>query len=446
VSAAILESRVVRGGTCTGCGACVALDRHRSSRMRGTARGVVPELGREVDLPEWTLDACPGYGIDYPALTRLHYGAAATEALVGPFIAVRTGFAADPRIRTAGASGGVMTRTLLHLLESGRVDGAVLVRQGTPTPAEARAVVVDSAEEILRCAQSVYVPVSTLDVLPRLDPGRRYAITCLPEQSAALRVMQARGFGPALAVKYVLGPYTGTALEPGAVRALLRGAGVKDDDEITSLQWRAGEWPGHLEITTASGRLVRSRKAHYNFLIPFFVTQTSLQGMDFANEFADLSVGDAWSPVLESLGGGHSVFLTRSKEMEAVVSEMVREGLLEAREETRDKASEMHGHMIDFKKRGGYIRNRMRRALCLAAPDWGHRPEPIGALRLAVEAVIAGVFAICRTAPARSLAARMPESVLGPVFDWLRVAWKELSRPAKRRRLRELRMVPTRHG
>ncbi len=74
-------------------------------------------------------------------------------------------------------------------------------------------------------------------------------------------------------------------------------------DGITSLKWRAGEWPGYLEIKTESGRLIRSNKFYYNYLIPFFITRNSLQNMDFANEFCDLSVGDAWSPRFEKAGG-----------------------------------------------------------------------------------------------------------------------------------------------
>ena len=76
--------------------------------------------------------------------------------------------------------------------------------------------------------------------------------------------------------------------------------------------------------------MLTSKKVYYNFLIPFFVTQNSLQNMDFANEFCDLSVGDAWSPNFEAQGGGHSVITTRSDAMERVVQEMERAGKLTA--------------------------------------------------------------------------------------------------------------------
>ncbi|MDR1190732.1 MAG: Coenzyme F420 hydrogenase/dehydrogenase, beta subunit C-terminal domain, partial [Verrucomicrobiales bacterium] len=235
---------------------------------------------------------------------------------MGHVIAARVGHADDEKIRRAGASGGVMTAVLLHLLETGRIDGAVVARQGVPAPESARAVIAATNEEIMAAAQSVYIPVSMLERLSDLAPGKNYAMTVLPEEALLLRRLQRDNYAPARQIKWLLGPYTGTALRPEAIRCLLRANGVKDGDGINSLKWRAGEWPGYLEIIMESGKVVRSKKVYYNFLIPFFITRNSLFSMDFTNEFCDLAVGDAWSPAFESKGGGHSVVLSRSTEME----------------------------------------------------------------------------------------------------------------------------------
>ena len=80
--------------------------------------------------------------------------------------------------------------------------------------------------------------------------------------------------------------------------------------------------------------------------------------MDFTNEFADLAVGDAWSFVFESQGGGHLIVVTRTPAMESVIAEMMERGLLELEQEDPLKASDMHGHMLDFKKRDNWLRNQ----------------------------------------------------------------------------------------
>jgi coenzyme F420 hydrogenase subunit beta len=430
-----LKRKVVDAGICTGCGACVALDSSGDSHMEDTPLGPQPVFSSHADLPTYADAVCPGRGVDYPRLYQQHYGQHPANWLAGCAEKVRTGFAGDPEIRKAGASGGVLTQTLIYLLESRRVDAVILAKQGVPTAEKARAVIATTREEIIAGAQSVYIPVSMLDILRGLEPGKTYAMTCLPEQSAALRVMQQNGFKPALQIRYVVGPYTGTALYPAAIRCFLRSKRVREDDAITSLNWRAGEWPGCLEIKTAGGRVIQTPKVYYNFLIPFFVTQTSLQSMDFANEFADLAVGDAWSPVFEAQGGGHSIVVTRTAEMESVISEMCGNGLLKLDEEDPAKASDMHGHMLDFKKRGGWLRNQWRRKTGRAAPDYGYCPSRIPASRIMVEVIISSLFAVGKTRFARWMVSCIPESIIGPVFNKLRLGWKKASKPTKRKGL-----------
>jgi len=434
---------VVRAGICVGCGACVAMDSSGRSVMEDTEAGPVPVMHPDCALPDDVMAVCPARGVHYPELYRLHYGQHPESWLVGHIEKVRVGYAADPVIRKAGASGGVLTQALLHLLETGRVDAVILARQGVPEPEKARAVIARTREEVIAGAQSVYIPVSMLDSLQKLEPGKRYAMTCLPEQAAALRVMQQRGLASALQIKYVVGPYTGTALYPAAIRCFLRSKGVRDQDAITSLRWRAGEWPGYLEITTGSGKIVRTPKVYYNFLIPFFVTQTSLQSMDFVNEFADLAVGDAWSPVFERQGGGHSIVVTRTKEMEAIVAEMQDRGLVKLQEEDAGKASDMHGHMLDFKKRGGWLRNQWRRRTGRPAPDYGYRPLRVPFSRVCVEVVISGIFAVGKSRLARWAVSNIPESLIGPVFNQLRLGWKKASRPTKRKGLANFQVTMT---
>ncbi len=409
--------------------------------MERTPRGPQPVYAPGADLPELAWEACPGKGVDYPKLYIDHYGRLPDSWLVGNIVATRTGHAADPAIRAVGASGGVTTAVLIHLLECGLIDGAIVVRQGVPEPLEASAVIATSRDEIIAAAQSVYIPVSVLDILPRLEPGKRYAMTLVPEQAAALRRLQASGHPKAQQIEYVLGPYTGTALYPAAIDNFLRSHGVKRNDPVTSLEWRAGEWPGYLEIRTKSGKVLRSKKVYYNFLIPFFVTRASLQSMDFANEFCDLSVGDAWSPKFEAEGGGHSVAVTRSAKMEAVITEMVAAGQLALEPEDNLKATEMHGHMIDFKKRGGHIRNTWRRRWGRAAPDYGMRPEHVPASRKAVEFAISSLFVVGGTGLARGVLRLIPEKVIGPVFNKLRLSWKNLSKPTKRKGLADFKMI-----
>ena len=134
---------------------------------------------------------------------------------------------------------------------------------------------------------------------------------------------------------------------------------------------------------------------------------------------------------------------TRSPEMEKIIGGMERAGLLVTAFEDPLQALTMHGHMLDFKKRGGYIRNRLRRIMGKKAPDYGVRPHPLPVSRIAVELVVSMIFLIGGTALARKAVEYIPESVLGPFFNRLRLIWKAMSKPVKRKGLGRLTMTVT---
>jgi coenzyme F420 hydrogenase subunit beta len=431
--------KVVRHKNCASCGACT-LYSDNSSRMISSSIGPVPVIDNAV-FSEEALKVCPGIGLNYPELYSSHFGGKPDNYLHGIIKKVRIGYSGTSEIRSKGASGGVISSSLIYLMKEKKVDGVVIVKQGLPSPLEASAFIARSEDEIINAMQSVYIPVSVLDIISQFKEGERYAMVCLPEQSASLRKLQSMGHSAALQVKYVLGPYTGTALYPSAIKFFLRSRRVSRKDEVRSLNWREGEWPGYLEIKTASGKIIQSKKIYYNFLIPFFVTHTSLRSMDFVNEFADLAVGDAWSPKYESEGKGFSVFVTRNDEMEQIISDMLAKGLLNAEIAPVEDAISMHGHMLDFKKRGGYIRNRMRKFVGFSVPDYGYKPKKIALSRKITEFVISGIFLLAGNQFSRFIMTLIPEKILGPVFDFLRLKWKGISKPTKRKGLSSYEII-----
>lgn len=432
-----LQTKVIQAGLCTHCGTCVGLAPDALS-MQPSARGPLPALLTTAtpNLPAAVWDACPGQRIDYPQLNQTLFGQLPENWLIGCYRQIYIGYACAPAIRQRAASGGVITQTLVHLLEQGQIDGAVVVQQGRPKPWLAEAVIARTTDEILAASQSVYAPVPVNVLLPQMAafPGR-LAYVGLPDQVAALRRLQGLGHPGAQKVDYVLGPYVGTNLYAGAIESYLRAQGVPDLNEVVELRYREGEWPGYLQIKTRSGKVLRTEKFYYNYLIPFFITQATLYAVDFTNELTDISVGDAWHPRFETQGGGFSVVVARTAKGETLLQQMQQQGLLALEPTTLTDALAMHGHMIDFKKRGSFIRLDWRAAQGKPVPEYGYHPAHIPRSRKLVEAVIATLFAICGTGVARRLVEWLPISVIGPLFNTLRKTWKQLSKPVKRKGL-----------
>lgn len=439
---------IIDSGNCTHCGACVGLHPDLLT-FQETKDGPCPQLIEPLTTQEveqklslaWAV--CSGRGVPYPELYRA-FNQEPNHWLIGPYRRLWTGFATQPDIRRRGASGGVITRTLIDLLERGRIDGAVVLKQGSPTPDRATPMIATTPEEILAAAQSVYAVTPVLTILPEMEAFRgRLAFVGLPEQVASLRMLQLAGHPAAKKVVFVAGPYTGTNMYLGAVRAYLRSQGVSDRVGIKKLQWRAGEWPGYLEVETADDRVFRAKKFYYNYLIPFYISRNCQITPDFTNELTDLSVGDAWLPQFEASGGGHSIVVARTEQGEALLQEMKERQVLTLEGIELDQALGMHGHMIDFKKRGAFIRLQWQKQQGKPIPTFGYRPEMISPVRQLVEAVISGSFAIGKLGIARWLVTKLPLSLVGPAFNWLRKTWKSLSKPTKRKGLAQTRFVVT---
>jgi coenzyme F420 hydrogenase subunit beta len=435
-----LKSEVIDAGLCTHCGTCVGLS-GSTLQMSSSVMGPIPTPDPSIQplVDPMAREACPGRRIDYPELYYNLFGRLPRNWLIGPYQKGFVGYSAVPDVRRRGASGGVITQTLLWLMANDLIDGAVVLRQGAPKPWLAEPIIAQSFEEVQTASQSVYVPVPVNTILPDMEAFEgRLAYVGLPDQVASLRRLQALGHPGALKVTYVIGPYVGTGMYLGAIESYLRSNGVDDLSEIVELRYREGEWPGYLQIKMRSGRVLRAEKFYYNYLIPFHITQSSLLYVDFSNELTDISVGDAWRPQYEKQGGGFSVVVARSNIGLELLETMRQEQVLILNEVPLSEVLNMHAHMFDFKKRGAFIRLEWRKAWGKNVPDYGYRPKLISLSRKMVELVILSIFGLCRTKLARKFVELVPLRLIGPLFNILRKSWKRVSKPTKRKGLGEL--------
>jgi coenzyme F420 hydrogenase subunit beta len=431
-----LRDEVVETGLCTHCGSCVGLSDGQLVMIQ-TEYGPVPMAVSDApNLPQLAYDICPGKGVDYPALFQQQFGRLPANWLLGCYRQTWVGYASRPEIRRQGASGGVITQTLLYLLDRGRIDGAVVACLGRSQPWLAEPMIARTPADILAAAQSIYQPVPVNQILGEMARfDGRLAYVGLPDQVASLRQLQVAGHPGAAKVDYVLGPYVGTNMYLGALTGFLRANGVPGLDEIASLNYREGEWPGYLQIQLRNGRILKAEKFYYNYLIPFYVTRSSWLAVDFTNELTDISVGDAWHPRYEAQGAGFSVVVARSRCGENLLQEMAAADVVTLEEIAVAEALAMHGHMLDFKKRGTFIRLSWQQKLGRRVPHFGYRPAHLPFSRHLAELVIMGLFWFCGTRLARRLVEYIPLRLLGPLFNRLRLGWKQMSKPVKRKGL-----------
>ncbi len=431
----MLKAEVIDPGLCTRCGSCVGVCPEGALRIADELGECLPELaGACDDCGGECYLGCPGRYVDFPALNQILHGRQPDSYLLGHHRGLWVAHAVDAKVRREGASGGIATAVVKHLFETGRIEGAQVMGMDPDRPYLPRPLLARSFEEAQAASQSKYV-VSPHNTLLADIPaeGGPLAYVGVPCQVHSLRKLQQIGHPVARRFRYVVGIYCGNILHMSSTRDFLAKHGVHRLDEVASLAFRAGEWPGNLRIELRTGRVIEMPKFHANYLIPFHIMKRCLLCADLSNEFADISGGDAWAPVYEQRGKGFSMMLARTAAGEELADEMIRQGKLSVTPVTADEAVAMHSHGLDLKKRGVFLRIGRRLTERRAAPEYGFRlASEVALSRRVMEMVMGLIFRFCWTRLGRGLIQLVPDRLIGVLFKTARTRWKSATKATKR--------------
>ena len=226
-------------------------------------------------------------------------------------------------------------------------------------------------------------------------------------------------------IKYFIGPYCGNTLHFDAIRSYLRKYGVKSENEIVSLKYREGEWPGHMRVELKNGRVLSLPKMYANYFTPFYIMDRCKTCIDLTNEFTDISVGDAWSPVYEERGRGWSVIVGRTNIGMELLKRMVDENCLHLDKTTELDVMNMHSNTLDFKKRGAFIRMGRMKRRGIPTPEYDIEVEGITWKRRFMESILGFLFFVASLGVSKTIINYIPMNILGGTFVRVRKFWKK---------------------
>lgn len=443
-----LKEQVIDANLCTRCGGCVGVCREQAIIIDDVMGEALPRLNGTCDSCDGRCyDACSGDYVPFPSLNEFVFGQQPTNRYLGNYQSISVGFASDAEVRAQGASGGVLTAVLLYLLAKGLVDGAIVTRSDPQQPWLGKPFIARTPTEIKQAAQSKYaiIPVNAiLQEVEKLDG--KFAYVGLPCQVHSLRKLQQSGNVAAQKISVVLGSYCGINMHFESVRSFLRAHGVQDVEQVARLEYRAGEWPGKMRAQMTDGRVFELEKFYANYLIPFFVMQRCLTCTDLTNEFADIVGGDAWSPVYEERGKGWSLVVSRTQTGQNLLNAMLEDSALSLQPTDEHDAMTMHSHMLDFKKRGAFLRMQRLRRLGKATPRYDYEPLDIPFKRQLFEWAIDFIFWAGRFRLIHRIVERIPIRWTGRIFMAARDRWKKMTYRAKREDMHLLRFRYTLDG
>lgn len=335
----ILESTVINGGYCLGCGAC-AVPLNSPYRMQFSQGKYVPVAVECQKSGHFVHTVCPfsdsAISEDEIARNLFKNQLIDHDTRIGYYGRLGAMWANDDKERLSSSSGGVVTWVSKYMLQSKIVDAIIHVQPKDPADDSRlfKYVISDTVEGVEFGRSSRYYPVSMDEVVRlALTDSRRFAFVGLPCFVKALRLLTMDNHALAERIPYTIGLVCGHLKTAGFSELFAAQVGIAPK-ELKAINFRVklSEYPSSkygIEVVSGLGPDLKKITVP-NFQLfgadwghSFF----KQKGCDFCDdifaETADLVVGDAWLPGFKDEWRGTSIVLTRSKALDDILTKGV---------------------------------------------------------------------------------------------------------------------------
>lgn len=421
----ILET--VKRGLCHRCGGCVGICPVNTLALN--ADGYPFQIGECTSCSLCT-DICSGATADFPAIGSWLFGPGYERCdPLGEVDSVYVGHSTDEKIRWAGASGGVVTRLLMYLLESGKISGALVAGSHPDDSAMGMGYIARRPEELIPSSQSLYTTTPMLHKLKEIskDKTGRYAVVALPCHAHTLRKLQMKSATWRRRISLIVGLYCHYRLPHEATREvgnILASPGSK----LSGINFRKKNHEGWstntVEMRFTDGSTWRSPfgpAQTVSLLAHCYLRGRCMQCVDALAEFADLAVGDPW--IRNSKGewkyfapGGRSGVIVRTDTGREIFHEAVTAGALDVDPIPGKEVVEGQYSMIMDKYQGSPARMRWLRLFGKCSPEYRLESPFLSFSRVLKEGKFFLLQTITVSGPVRRFFVRLGFSRMGRAF------------------------------
>lgn len=296
-------------------------------------------------------------------------------------------YGADESVSRMAASGGTTSALLIHSLNRGVIDGALVcaaeIREGKVRP---RYFIASTQEEILSAQGSKYIAGRFMaDALPLIRAhGGSLAVVGLPCDIAGLRRMCGNHQDLNDTIRCFIGLICGHNSQEALTDHITEKLQKKAGASLTRFQYSVGHWRGRMRAEFDDGTAMERHsylfKLYHNLF--FFAERKCLSCSDHFAYHSDLSLGDVWSPEMKRLPEKYNSLIVRTGAGAEWVREAIKDGRVIAREvdaatvlDGQSRIAPFHYNVRARSKAGKLLRvalpdapgGRITLASCLAA-------------------------------------------------------------------------------
>jgi coenzyme F420 hydrogenase subunit beta len=319
------------------------------------------------------MEVCSGHGVHYDEMTRSVLGEDASSRYLGRYVKLLIASSTRKDLHDQASSGGMVTETLLYLLRSGSIQGALVARCNQDDPCRVDSVMARDEASIIAAMGSKYYPTCINERLKDIindDTGARYAYVGLPCQIASLR--KAEKILPELMEKIYLriSLFCGRMVSRYGLINILRRF-CMDIQTISYLHYRYGKWPGKMLIRgNGSTRQINYHEYYLYFMYDFFTPYRCLVCNDFHGDLSEICFGDAWLNEYRGSGVGRNLVIARTRKSADLLDEMNYVGLMECEKVTEDEFVKTFGNKAYLRKKDSLLsRMNKYKNMRLAVPE-----------------------------------------------------------------------------
>jgi len=357
-------NKIIKNNLCSGCGICEAVCPTNCIKFEWENGLKVPKINfnRCVNCGR-CYQVCPGKKIEYQINSTNEY-----EKYLGEsdesFI-----------IKSAGkftskytASGGFITSFLSFLLDTKKIDGALVVSLRGSDLKNAKSIIVEDSLNLRKTVGSVYFMVPLGKSLKELSKKKgKYAVVGLPCQIRGMNnlIKNSEKFRKRIFIK--IGLFCGFMIGYNAAEYLLDSLNIAEQGNIKKISFRAEKSgkEGFLVETSDKDYFI-SKEDYTSLLNRTFSNKRCLMCNDMTNEYADISCGDA-----HKLGVKESLVISRNKRMTKLIREAKNAGYFKIVKKISEKeVFTSQKSILQYKKETIDIRLKIMRCINRKLPEF----------------------------------------------------------------------------